>query len=177
MLLKSLHGSKQRTARLWRFAATLVLAAVTGARPAMAQPGLLPKDLAEVATRLGCEPVPDHYSRSGMIDPPFTYGVLEGPEEHSAAFWCVRPSQLSHRLVIVKGDSVVHDFEWWSSAHGLRTVYVRAIDLAEFVRVDNRNISAPARTVRDVRAIRAAEGGVMTYFVEVDGVWYFTVYH
>ncbi len=164
-------------ASLLRSMLSLSLALAFCSATAAAQPGVLPKDLQKVATRLNCQPVPDFYSEPGMIDPPYTYGVLEGAEESSAAFWCVRPSALSPRLVIVRGDSVVRDFEWMNPAHGLRVVYLESVNLAMYRRVDAPAIVAVARTVTRVRAIRAAEGGIETYFVEVDGVWYYTIYH
>ncbi len=164
-------------ASLLRSMLSLSLALAFCSATAAAQPGVLPKDLQKVATRLNCQPVPDFYSEPGMIDPPYTYGVLDGAEESSAAFWCVRPSALSHRLIIVRGDSVVHDFEWWSSAHGMRVVQLESINLARFHRLDDPDKGGPARIVARVRAIRAGQGGVETYFVEVAGVWYFTIYH
>lgn len=147
------------------------------ASSALAQPGVLPKDLHDLAARAQCDPVPDFYAKEGVVDPPYAYGVLEGDRAQSAAFWCIRRTDRSTRLVIAQREVVIGDFKWDNPPDGMRVVELHAVQLREWRRIDDWSSRGPDRVRDRKRAIYCESEGVQTYFIEVDGAWYFRVLH
>lgn len=70
------------------------------------QTGSLPEELREIAMENGCSEVKRFFARPGMINPPYVYGYLPGPEENSAAFWCEKKEndkEIFFLIIMVKG--------------------------------------------------------------------------
>lgn len=147
------------------------------ASSALAQPGVLPRDLQDLASGAQCDPVPDFYSKEGLVDPPYVYGVLDGERGYSVAFWCVRRADRSTRLVIAQGGRVIRDFKWDNPPDGMYLIELRDVRLREWLRIDNWSSRGPDRVVERKRAIYGESEGVETYFVEVEGEWYFRILH
>lgn len=153
-----------------------VLLVMAMSKPALAQDGVLPRDLGSIAASIDCRAVPDFYSRDGMIGPPFVYGVAAGNPESSAGFWCYRPSVRSTHLVIVRNARVVAEFSWWNFPDGLSVVELTNVDLTGYRHLGDPERLATPQTVARARAVRSEYGGSYTLFLEVGGTWYFRIF-
>lgn len=142
-----------------------------------AQDGELPMDLRLVADSLGCDPVKDFYERPGMIEAPFTYGVLGGAASESAAFWCESRTDRGARLVIVVASRPPLQYRWWNPPAGLSVVEEADVQLSTFRRLADPERPGPERKVGRTRAIKSEYDGVVTLFVHSEGEWYFRVLH
>lgn len=152
----------------------LVALAVLGftTTPLAAQRGALPQELREIAHRLGCAEVEDFYRRPGVMHPPFVFGIDDGAEQRSAAFWCQAEGSRRFVLVVVRADGRQASLPWMNFPGGLSLTTKQDFDLSRFRLVEYPDSVGPRRKVRGVRAIRSYYDGVTELFVEYRGRWW-----
>ena len=142
-----------------------------------AQDGVLPRDLQFVADSLGCRIVKDFYSRTGMIEPPYVYGISSGEKESSAAFWCSGDTSDRALLILVESGRSVRRFQWWNPPGGLSLTEVPEVELMSFRRLSDPEMLGPAVTLRNARALKSEYDGVYTLFILANGEVYYRVFH
>jgi hypothetical protein len=152
--------------------AMALVGSCAGARVAQAQQGMLPQDLAAIARQLSCEPVSDFYSRPGVVEPPYVYGVNGEDMEASAVFWCQRPASEIYLLVVWRAKAARSMTEWANFPGGLSITPSQDWSLAEFRKVGEPQTHGPAIVLRSKRAIHSRYDGVSEIFIEYNGTWY-----
>ncbi|MDT8385445.1 MAG: hypothetical protein RRB22_13645 [Gammaproteobacteria bacterium] len=147
---------------------------------AVAEPLLIPKELADLAIKNECSQVLDFYARPGMILPPYLYGYLPGKMEDSAAFWCKKGKK--YLLVFVdKADSIrsrscAGSIAWRNYPGGLSLSAENNIPLDQFHNLTS-NLRGPKDQVTAYPPVRSYYDGVETLFYCHNGEWFVRVRH
>jgi hypothetical protein len=137
------------------------------------QDGVLPRDLSEVAKALGCDAVPGFFDRPGLVDPPYLYGVLPGPRERSAVFWCKPKVGSGYLLIEVVDGAMADSIRWQNFPGGLSLAKDSSYDLGNFRHARDRTKSGPRGVTAASRPIVSIYDGAGAMFYRHNGEWFF----
>ncbi len=142
---------------------------------AWAQDGALPKDLAAVARAVECSDVRDFYSRPGMVEPPYVYGITGGEREASFAFWCQRSTGRGFQLVVRAPNGIQDVLPWSDYPGGLSITEFSEWRLVQFRRVAQSETKGPTIVLTARRALQSSYDGVTVTLLKHEGVCYFRI--
>ena len=144
---------------------------------------VVPRDLHDYSQTLECEPPADFYDHRFAVQPPYLYALIDSAEPAAAAFWCRAEGRSDQYSLIFRpgeGDIGRDDCPIRISRQGqpggLSVVNSSTLDLDQFRGVSDvkNRIRREANVAR--RAIRSESDGTGTYFLCVDGEWFFWSY-
>ncbi|MFZ5503510.1 MAG: hypothetical protein ACOY3V_08320 [Pseudomonadota bacterium] len=147
---------------------------------AVAEPLLIPKELADFANKNKCSQVLNFYARPGMVLPPYLYGYLPGEIEDSAAFWCKKGNNYL-LMFLDKARSkwsreCPSSIVWRNYPGGLSLSAENNLPLDQFV-----NLTSDLRDSKNQKTayppLRSYYDGVEALFYCHKGDWYVRVRH
>jgi hypothetical protein len=158
----------------------VILAVVFSFNSADCQVGSLPKELLEIAKKNGCNEVVGFYDRPGMVNPPYVYGYLPGPEENSAAFWCEKKQgerRLFFLMFMTRGDAreqmkCSDKIEWKITFPGGLSIWRDMNTTYEgFEYIDDSKKELPKKNKLAGNAVLSEYSGVELLFYCYKGQW------
>lgn len=142
---------------------------------------LLPEELLSYADQKGYGQVSDFYeNRPGMLNPPYTYGVLVGAKEDSAAFWVERIENNKKKYFLIfmiknKKDKEVCDcpeiIEWPNFPGGLSVFSRPGTPLDDFYYIDKPKKKVEPGAQMQSRGVLSEYDGVESLFYCYNGKW------
>lgn len=143
--------------------------------------GSLPAELKQIAKTQKCDIISEFYNRTGMVQPPYIYGVNKGLKANSAIFWCKNNSSKNiYKLVLVERDKSYVRFKISKSCSPLEkkglpgglSIRRKKIDLSKFFYYPKFDSKGPEGTVITQVVKSAYDGeGYLLYCYE--GKWLF----
>jgi hypothetical protein len=134
----------------------------------------------ELARKKGLDQVFDFYkNKPGMLNPPYVYGYLPGPEENSAVFWCQRgqKGKRPYFLVFMFKDKshklceCPDVIEWHNYPKGLSIYKDRNTTLEHFIYIKDPKRKVPKTLKLSHNAILSEYDGVSAIFYCHGGEW------
>jgi len=161
----------------WSLSLWAILGLALGSREGLhACDSQIPEELSKLSESIGCRPVPGFWDRPGMVEPPYMYGVLDGPKEESAAFWSYCKSQEKpYKLAVVKSGKIVSTVSWQNYPGGLSIHSSQRMPLSEFRFVDNPAERGPNDKMTQHAPLRSEYDGVITLFYQQGERWLFEI--
>jgi len=142
--------------------------------------------LVSLATRNQCEQLDAFYkNKPGPLRPPFIFGVANGANENSAAFWCKRKEKDGSivpvlMFMVIDNDWIIHkagELEWINHAKGL-SVYFVAGTLKGFNKLSNEQQANMPKDKRfEGRGVTSSYDGVGETLVMHIGEWWVRQLH
>jgi len=147
--------------------------------------GNLPRELRELAQKIGCRPVPGFYDKPGHVDPPYFYGwPPKKRKEETAAFWCYRKDESKpYLLVFVEGlgdgweGRISSSIPWNSHPRGLSLWDSEHVPLSDFRYLDNPEERGPLGKTTTYAPLQDYYDGVSILFYKEGDRWLYRILH